>query len=502
MNLQLVLAAPLVAAFLTFFLSGRDAASTLRTALLLAVAVAAATFPILSAGTATTSVHTWFQLPILGTSIRWGLASDGLSAWLLVLTSILVPAALLSAPAVVGEKIREFAAAVFLLQTAIYGALLSVDLFQFYGFFEAMLLPATILIALFGGRERRRAASMFLIFSLAGSAPLFVAIWYLATAPVVMGQRVSMDFVSLQAIIAGLSPQVRLWLFGAASLAFLVKLPAVPVHVWQADAYSEGPAPGSALLTGVMAKIGLYGFLRIVIPLFPVESAAFANVFVVIGIVTLLFGALLALRQREARRVLAFSSLSHLGLGLAAIFTFRPEAISGAIVLMVAHGLSAAALFFLVGIAETWSRSRHVDDFGALARRAPLFAVLFALAALASVGLPGTAGFVAEFLLIFSLWKAFGLLVAAVAGITLILSAAYTLRLVQKLLFGVCAEKDPAPTVFPAAAAWAVAPLLVALVFYGFQPGPILKAARADLLTRLPSAQALIVEDAPHVAGR
>jgi len=501
-NLHLVLAAPLLAAFLTFFLSGRDAASTLRTALVLALAVAAATFPVLSAGTVTTSLHTWFQLPILGTNIRWGLASDGLSGWLLVLTSVLVPAALLSAPAVVGEKIREFAAAVFLLQTALYGALLSVDLFQFYAFFEAMLLPATILIALFGGRERRRAASMFLVFSLAGSAPLFVAIWYLATAPVTMGQHVSLDFVALQGIVAGLPPQVRMWLFAATSLAFLVKLPAVPLHIWQADAYSEGPAPGSALLTGVMAKIGLYGFLRIAIPLFPEEARANADLFIFLGILTVLVGALLALRQREARRVLAFSSLSHLGLGLAAIFTFRPEAISGAILLMVAHGLSAAALFFLVGVAETWSRSRHVDDFGALARRAPLFAVLFALAALASVGLPGTAGFIAEFLLIFSLWKACGLLVAAVAGTTLILSAAYTLRLVQKLLFGNCVEKDPEPPAFPAAAAWAVVPLLLALVFYGFQPGSILSAARADLFTHLPSAQALIVEDAPHVAGR
>jgi NADH-quinone oxidoreductase subunit M len=501
-NLHLVLAAPLVAAFLTFFLSGRDAASTLRTALVLALAVAAATFPVLSAGTVTTSVHTWFQLPVVGTNIRWGLASDGLSGWLLVLTSVLVPAALLSAPAIVGEKIREFAAAVFLLQTALYGALLSVDLFQFYVFFEAMLIPATILIALFGGRERRRAASMFLIFSLAGSAPLFVAIWYLATAPATMGVHVSLDFVSLQRIVAGLSPQVRMRLFAAVGLAFLVKLPAVPVHIWQADAYSEGPAPGSALLTGVMAKIGLYGFLRIAIPLFPVESAASANVFIFLGIATVLVGALLALRQREARRVLAFSSLSHLGLGLAAIFTFRPEAISGVILLMVAHGLSAAALFFLVGIAETWSRSRHVDDFGALARRAPLFAVLFAVAALASVGLPGTAGFVAELLLIVSLWKSCGIVVAAIAGTTVILSAAYTLRLVQKLLFGTCAEKDPAPAVFPAAAAWAVVPLLLALIYYGFLPGSILRAARADLLTRLPSAQALIVEDAPHVAGR
>ena len=502
MNLHLVLVAPLAAAFLTFFLSGRDTVSTLRASLFLALAVAGFTFPVLFAGTVATSVHTWFQLPVLGTDIRWGLASDGLSGWLLALTSVLVPAAILCSPRIVGDRIREFAAAAFLLQATLYGALLSVDLLQFFAFFEAMLLPATILVALFGGRDRRRAAMLFLVFSLAGSVPLFVAIWYLATVPVMSGRHVSLDLVSLQALVATLPPQVRLRLFAATALAFLVKIPAVPVHIWQADAYSEGPAPGSALLTGIMAKIGLYGFLRIAIPLFPQEAKANAGVFVVLGLATVLIGALLALRQREARRVLAFSSLSHLGLGLAAIFTFRPEAISGVILLMVAHGLSAASLFFLAGIAETWSGSRHVDDFGALARRAPLFSVLFAVAALASVGLPGTAGFVAEFLLLIALWKAFGLLVAAVAGTTVILSAAYTLRLVQKLLFGSSAERNPVALEFPAAAAWAVAPLLLALVFLGFQPGPVLKAARTDLLTRLPSAQALIVEDAPHVAGR
>ena len=502
MNLNLVLAAPLVAAFLTFFLSGRDPVSTLRTALVLALAVAAATFPVLAMGTVSTTIHTWFTLPLVGTTVRWGLASDGLSAWLLILAAALVPVALLSARPVVKDHVREFAACLFLLQAAMYGALLSVDLFQFYAFFEAMLLPATLLIALFGGRERKRAASLFLLFSLVGTAPMFIGIWYLATVPALAQHHVSLDLASLQTLIATLPPQARFWIFASIALAFLVKLPVVPLHIWQADAYSEGPAPASALLTGVMAKIGLYGFLRILIPLFPVESAAKSGTFVALGLATVLAGALLALRQREARRVLAFSSLSHLGLGLAAIFTFRPEAISGAILLMVAHGLSAASLFFLTGVAETWARSRHVDDFGGLARRAPLFSVLFAVAALASVGLPGTAGFVAELLLIVSLWKVWGIWVAALAGLTVILSAAYTLRLVQKMLFGEPSRKDLSPLEMPAGMAWGIAPLLLALIAWGFQPTPILNAARADLLTRLPSANATIVEDAPHAPGR
>jgi NADH-quinone oxidoreductase subunit M len=299
-----------------------------------------------------------------------------------------------------------------------------------------------------------------------------------------------------------LDPQFRLWLFAAVSLAFLVKLPIVPLHLWQADAYAEGPAPSSALLTGVMAKIGLYGFLRIVIPLFPMESARFSGLFVGLGLATVLVGALLALQQSHLRRVLAFSSLSHLGLGLAALFTFRPEAVSGVLLLMVAHGLSAAALFLLAGIAETWTKSSHVDDFGALASRSPVFAVVFSLAALASVGLPGTAGFVAEFLLLVSLFKVYGLWVAALAGLTVILSAAYTLRLVQRMLYGTPALAASEKQDLSASEVVALTPILIALILFGFYPSPIMKAVRADLLTRLPVAQAIASEDAAHASGR
>ncbi|MBK8803003.1 MAG: NADH-quinone oxidoreductase subunit M [Fibrobacteres bacterium] len=501
MNLHLVLLAPMLASVLTLFLSGRDGASTLRAVLFFAFVVAGASFVPLAMGESTTELHTWLR-PVGNLTVRWGLAADGLSAWLVALTGVLVPVALATARAHVGERLREFAAAVFFLQAGLVGVFLSVDLLQFYAFFEVILLPSTVLIAMFGGRERRRAALLFLLFSLAGSIPLFVSIWWMAAESVRMQSALALDFESVRVFLATVDPQARFWLFAAASVAFLVKLPVVPFHLWQADAYSEGPAAGSALLTGIMAKVGLYGFLRIVVPLFPMEAALYANFFVGVGLVTMLTGALIALRQREVRRVLAFSSLSHLGLGLAALFTFRPEAIAGVVVLVVAHGLSAAALFFLTGIAEGWARSRHIDDFGSLAKRAPVFAVLFALAGLASVGLPGTAGFVAELLMLFSLWKVYGVAVALVAGSTVVLSAAYTLRLMQKMLFGTSHTQAESSPDVPALEALSIAPLLVALVVFGFMPGPILKAGRPDLLTRLPSAQAKVVEDATHAAAR
>jgi len=510
-NLHLAILAPLVACLLALFSSGKDSSQALRNALLLALVVLGISVPLIHAGIVVTKPVTWFLLPAVGTPLRWQLASDGLSAWIVALSALLVPAALVLGRRMAGERMREFAALVFLMQAFMAGAVLSADLLLFYAFFEAMLLPSTLLIALFGGRDRRRAATLFVVFSLCGSLPLFVCIWWLATlAPFQVFNLThgavrlngSLSFADLQVLIGYLSPTVRVWLFAAFSLAFLVKLPVVGLHVWQAEAYAEGPAPASALLTGVMAKIGLYGFLRLVIPLFPVEAARFSGLFIVLGIVTVLVGAFLAIQQTEVRRVLAFSSLSHLGLGLAALFTFRPEAQAGVVLLIVAHGLSAAALFLLAGIAEHWTDSTHVDDFGAMARQSPVFAVLFALAALASVGLPGTAGFVAEFLMLIALFKAQAIWIALLAGSSVILSAAYTLRLVQKLLFGKAALPEPeTPRDLRLGEGLVLVPLILLLVILGFAPGSVLSAARPDLLQRLPSTQTL-PEDATHAAGR
>lgn len=497
MNLHLVLAAPFVAAILSFFLSGTDSKSALRTALILALAVAGVSIPLVGAGTVSTIAHTWFAVPVVGTEIKWLLVSDGLSAWLIALLAVLVPATLLAALRIAGDRMREFAALVFLMQGFMAGALLAGDLLVFYGFFEAMLIPAVVLIGLFGGLKRRKAAMQFFVFSLVGSAPMFFAIWWISLTC----QTTELSVVAAR-MSSHVAPEFRIWLFWAVALAFLVKLPVVPFHLWQADAYAEGPAPASALLTGVMAKVGLFGFLRILIPLFPMESARFANVFVALGLVTVLVGALLALQHSHLRRILAFSSLSHLGLGLAALFTFRPEALSGILLLMVAHGLSAAGLFLLAGVAETWAKSTHVDDFGALATRSPVFSVIFACVALASVGLPGTAGFVAEFLLLVSIFKVYGIWVAVVAGLTVVLSAAYTLRLVQRMLYGKPALPSTGDNDLSTPEVFALVPILVALVLFGFYPNPILKAARPDLLTRLPVAQAIITEDAAHATGR
>lgn len=512
MNLHLVIAAPLLASILALFSSGKDASQAFRNALLLALAVLGISVPLISAGIVSSTPLTWFVLPAVGTPLRWQLASDGLSAWVVAMSALLVPAVLVLARRIVGERMREFAALVFLMQACMAGALLSADLLLFYGFFEAMLVPATILIALFGGRDRRRAAILFVVFSLVGSLPLFVAIWWLATlAPYEVYHATngavrlagSLSFADLQKIIEHLPANVRSLLFWAFSLAFLVKLPVVGFHMWQADAYSEGPAPSSALLTGVMAKIGLYGFLRLVIPLFPMEAARHADAMITLGLATVVVGALLALQQTQIRRLLAFSSLSHLGLGLAALFTFRPEAQAGVVLLIVAHGLSAAVLFLLAGIAERWLDSNHVDDFGGMAKQSPVFAVVFAIGALASVGLPGTAGFIAEILMLIALFKVGGFWIALLAGTSVVLSAAYTLRLVRKMLFGKPALPEPeTPRDLHLGEGFALLPLLAVLIVLGFHPGPVLSAARSDLLQRLPSPQTTLPEVANHAAGR
>jgi NADH-quinone oxidoreductase subunit M len=262
-------------------------------------------------------------------------------------------------------------------------------------------------------------------------------------------------------------------MFIAFALAFAVKVPLVPFHSWQARTYAEAPAGAAVLLAGAMAKIGVYGFLRIVIPMFPGLSAEYADVFVVLGLIGVVGGALVAMAQDDIKRMIAFSSLSHLSLVMVGIFSFHQAALSGVTVQLVAHGLSVAALFLLVGYMEARSSCRGLDDFGGLADRTPIFAVLFVITGLASAALPGTANFIGEFLILFGTYAGLGLVVGLLAGLSVILGAVYILRVVQRWLYGKRHPSLDRLAVLSASEAMAVVPLLLASFFFGFYPKPI-----------------------------
>ncbi|HYE06967.1 MAG TPA: NADH-quinone oxidoreductase subunit M [Planctomycetota bacterium] len=468
MLLVLLIVAPLIAAGLVCLGAGREDAAARRLGLVFSAAIAALGLPLLWQGDSAI-VHDWFRLWGTDASVRFHLASDGLSAWLIQLVTFLTPIAILATR----SRVRDMAVCALVMESLMIGALLARDLVPFYVFYEGMLVPMVVMVAGMGGRDRRGAALQFFLYTMLGGALMLVGIWYIAWK---LGTT---DLATVAANIGQLPANARLALFASFCLAFAVKVPLPPLHGWQARVYAEAPAGAAVLLAGAMAKVGVYGFLRLVLPLFPAESAQYASWFIALGLVAVVAGALMAMVQVDAKRLVAYSSLSHLGLVMVGIFTFEAAALSGAAVLMVAHGLSVAAMFLLLGMVEEASGRRGVDEFGGLAASMPFFAVLLVTAALATAALPGTANFVGEFLLLLGIFQDRPW-IAAIAGLSTILTAVYVLRLLQRWLFG----KPTGDLIIgdvPSRLAWAVVPLLIAAIGLGFYPRPISSAAAPAL---------------------
>jgi NADH-quinone oxidoreductase subunit M len=498
MLLLAIFLAPLAAAVIAALAHGKDADqgagdAVHRLGLVLAFAIAGLATP-LALGHGGSFDAAWFAIPGTDAVIHFKLGTDGVTAWMVQLIAWLTPFAILGGRGVAGGRMREYVAAIFACEAMMLGAVLARDLVLFYVCYEAMLIPMLVLISVFGGPERRQAALWFVLMTMLGSVPLLVAIWLLAA---------KLGSTDLAIVIQGLqgsaiSAQVKECLFWSFALAFAVKVPLVPLHAWQARTYSEVPGGAAVLLAGAMAKLGIYGFLAFVLPMFPQQSAEYAMLFIILGVIGAVGGSIVALAQDDAKKLLAYSSLSHLGLVVTGIFTFNQAALDGAVVQMVAHGLSAAAMFLLVGAIEERTRSPYLDDHGGLATRAPLFTVLFVISALAAAGLPGTANFAGEFLLLLGAWQK-APWIAAVAGLSVILGAAYLLTLVQKWCYGTPPEGRAEVSDLTTREALAVAPLLVASLWLGFQPGVISQyagktageqasAARAAAAVALPSA--------------
>lgn len=472
MLLLALILAPIAAAVVAAFAHGKDADqgagdAVHRLGLFLAFAIAALATP-LALGHGGSFDRVWFALPGSDAVIHLKLGTDGVTAWMVQLIAWLTPFAILGGRGVAGGRMREYVAAIFACEAMMLGAVLARDLVLFYVCYEAMLVPMLVLISVFGGPERRQAALWFILMTMLGSAPLLVAIWFIAA---------KLGTTDLATAIIGLrsgaiDADAQTWLFWAFALAFAVKVPLVPLHAWQARTYSEVPGGAAVLLAGAMAKLGIYGFLMFVLPMFPEQSSQHAQLFIILGVIGAVGGAVVALAQDDAKRMLAYSSLSHLGLVVTGIFTFQQAALDGAMVQIVAHGLSVAALFLLVGAIEERTRSPYLDDHGGFATRAPLFSVLFVISALAAAGLPGTANFAGEFLLLLGAWQS-APWIAAVAGLSVVLGAAYLLTLVQKWCFGTAPEGRAEVSDLTTREVLAVVPLLAASIWLGFQPGVI-----------------------------
>ena len=408
--------------------SKEDPKSSSRLAFLFGIAFVAMSVALVAGGNQATNAVEWFRIPGCKGPVYYYLYSHGLGAWMVLLSTGLSLVALITARNTTCKNYRNFAIGIFALMGAMNGTFLAADAVLFFFFFEAMVIPAAVLIAGFGGKDCKKAAMTFAIYTLVGSAPMMVALWYLLT------KADSSLLLSLAVAIQSLPEGAQFAVLVSFLLAFMVKTPIFPFHGWQAISYSEAPASLSAILTGAMSKAGVFGFIAWVLPIFPLTMGVVSGM-MWLGLLTAVYGALMALRAQDAKKLLAFSSMGHLGLAVAGVFSLSEAMLPAVLVLLVAHGISAGAQFLIMGIGERMTGTRELEKLGGLARKTPVFGSLFGFIAVLSLAVPGTAGFVGEFSVLLSLWD-MGPLPALVAGLTIILSAAYMLRFVQKVIFG------------------------------------------------------------------
>ncbi|MBS2022804.1 MAG: NADH-quinone oxidoreductase subunit M [Deltaproteobacteria bacterium] len=426
--------------------------------------------------------------PALGFSYHIGL--DGVALLLVMLTTFLGPIVVLSAWKFAQTRVKEFCLALLVLQTAMLGTLASLDLVLFYVFWEAMLIPMYLLIGVWGSEKRIYAAVKFFLFTFIGSVLMLLAIFYVWSQSGNGGSR-TFDYPTLLAS-ASFTPEVQMWLFAAFALAFAIKVPMFPLHTWLPDAHTEAPAVGSVLLAGVMLKLGTFGFIRYAMPLFPHAAHEYAIVIATLGVIGIVYGSLMCMAQTDLKRLIAYSSVAHLGFVMLGLAALTPEAVSGAVMQMVNHGISTGALFLMIGYLYERTHTRKLADYGGLAAITPGIAAVFLVITLSSIGLPGTNGFVGEFLVLMGTYTAklgqgslFGLdfdkaaVLSAFAATGVILGAVYMLWMYQRTMFGPVTREENKSLKDLSLREWITfAPLLAAIVVIGVQPQSMLSAIK------------------------
>ncbi|MBI4503011.1 MAG: NADH-quinone oxidoreductase subunit M [Gemmatimonadetes bacterium] len=426
--------------------------------------------------------HAW--IPSWGVTYHVGV--DGISLFLVLLTTLTMPLAVLGSYTYIKSYERPYYALLLVLTSGMLGVFIAQDLFVFYVFWEIMLIPMYFIIGVWGGERRLYAALKFFIYTFVGSLLMLVAI---LTIYLLVGQSTGRYSFEYQHLLNNiwLTGRWGIWLFGAFFLAFAIKVPMFPFHTWLPDAHVEAPTAGSVILAGILLKMGTYGFLRFALPLFPgvALSPAVSTAIVVLSVIGIIYGALVAMVQPDFKKLIAYSSVSHLGFVMLGIWALTLQSVQGAIVIMINHGISTGALFFLSGMIYERRHTRAIAAFGGIARVVPAFAAILTFVSLSSIGLPGTNGFIGEFLVLLG---SFGTQPAAtiVATTGIIFAAAYLLWAIQRILFNPLDqpenEKIPDLSVRELIV---LAPLLACIVWIGVYPAPILRRTEA-------SAQALV----------
>ena len=413
--------------------------------------------------------ETWFSFG--DWEIKYALGVDGLSILLVLLTAFLTPISILSTWTAVEDRVRDFMLFFLLLEIGMTGVFLAQDLFLFYVFWEFTLVPMYFLIGIWGGQERMYAAIKFFLYTMAGSILMLLAILWL-------GINQGTFFVPDLVAMGGIPANIQTWLFLAFAIAFAIKVPMWPLHSWLPDAHVQAPTAGSVILAGVLLKMGTYGFLRFNIPLFPEAAKEWAWLIALLAVIGILYGAAVSYWQRDVKKLVAYSSVSHLGFVMLGLFALNTQGIQGGILQMVNHGLSTGALFLLIGMIYERRHTREFEEFGGLWKVMPVYAVLTLIVSLSSMGLPGLNGFVGEFTILLGAWGAGdgvlgSVLYAGFGAAGVILAAVYILYMFGKMFLGpLTNEKNENLKDLNWREILTLAPLLVLIFWIGLYPKP------------------------------
>lgn len=435
---------------------------------------------------------TWIK--VAGWEITYLMGIDGMSILLVLLTTFLTPLSILSTWTAVEERVKEFMAFFLLLEVGMVGVFLSLDLFLFYIFWEFTLVPMYFLIGIWGGPNRVYAAVKFFLYTMAGSILMLLAILWLG---------ISQGSFALPELLANgsIPANIQIWLFLAFAAAFAIKVPMWPLHSWLPDAHVEAPTAGSVILAGVLLKMGTYGFLRFNLSLFPSASVQLAPWIGVLAVIGILYGAMVSYAQKDAKKLVAYSSVSHLGFVMLGLFAINLQGIEGGILQMINHGISTGALFLLVGIIYERRHTRDMDAFGGLWKVMPVYAVLTLIVTLSSMGLPGLNGFIGEFTILLGSYGSQALKspwFAALAAIGVILAAVYLLYMFQKLFLGpVDKEENKVLLDLNVREIVTLVPLLVLIFWIGLYPSPFFNLMEASVGKLVESIQVAAMAGLP-----
>ncbi|MBI1327785.1 MAG: NADH-quinone oxidoreductase subunit M [Alphaproteobacteria bacterium] len=438
-------------------------------------------------------VENFKWLPSLNISYHLGV--DGISIFFVVLSALLVPLCILASWNSIYMQVKEYMIAFLALETFMIGSFVALDAMLFYVFFEGVLIPMFLIIGIWGGKRRVYSAFKFFLYTLLGSVLMLIALLYM------YGKAGTTDIPSL--IATPFPREVQIWLWLAFFASFAVKMPMWPVHTWLPDAHVEAPTAGSVILAGILLKMGGYGFLRFSLPMFPEASEYFAPLVFALSIIAIIYTSLVALVQTDMKKLIAYSSVAHMGFVTMGIFTFNIEGISGALFQMISHGFISGALFLCVGVVYDRLHTRDLDRYGGLAKNMPVYATLFMIFMLGSVGLPGTSGFVGEFLSLLGAFKA-NTWVAFLAAIGVVLGAAYMLRLYRIVVFGEQKHADAAAMKDAnKLEIFIFLPLLILVFWLGVSPAYVMERVEPTLqkLTTQVTAGQNLIPQRPSLAG-